>query len=435
MTYLVQLDESIIPTKYIPQFNHSHATNTNQSINPSHPIRIPVCVGIDEAGRGPVLGPMVYTLAFCPATPQVAKHLRSIGVADSKALTDSKRQDIFQTFCSQLHNTSSNDNTAVPTGWITKALHPQYISNAMLAPKKYNLNSLSFDTAISMLRELLVIEKQSNLNGTQEHENHHSMSCSSPLSYDFTANTIHYSSMSSDFTANTITCAPIGFEVVAVYVDTVGDPKKYQAMLQQTFPSIPKIVVQCKADADFEVVGAASIIAKVTRDYALKHWSIQSDLTENSLFSNASIPSSLHSLPTAPLTPSVSPAISKGNDFGSGYPGDPVTVAWLKDHLDPLFGYPSIVRFSWSTCERLLEQHGHPVLWPMTEEEEEDNHSNGSKNGNSNGSKNGNRKYSSSSSSSANVNQGKRKANIFSNQRNCNPFGHLSLFGIEPSIL
>lgn len=49
--------------------------------------------------------------------------------------------------------------------------------------------------------------------------------------------------------------------------------------------------------------------------------------------------------------------------MGSGYPGDPLTKAWLGDNMEPVFGYPSIVRFSWSTVKDLLEERGVPVEW------------------------------------------------------------------------
>lgn len=42
---------------------------------------------------------------------------------------------------------------------------------------------------------------------------------------------------------------------------------------------------------------------------------------------------------------------------------DPVTAAWMGSHIDKVFGYPELVRFSWQTTTRLLEEHAAPVRW------------------------------------------------------------------------
>ena len=47
-----------------------------------------------------------------------------------------------------------------------------------------------------------------------------------------------------------------------VYIDTVGDPDKYEMKLSKIFPSI-KFVVAKKADSLYPVVSGASIVAKV----------------------------------------------------------------------------------------------------------------------------------------------------------------------------
>ena len=47
-------------------------------------------LGIDDAGRGPVIGPMV--MAGCLITPQVETELKKIGEKDSKQLTQKRRE-------------------------------------------------------------------------------------------------------------------------------------------------------------------------------------------------------------------------------------------------------------------------------------------------------------------------------------------------------
>ncbi|XP_047522406.1 ribonuclease H2 subunit A isoform X1 [Pieris napi] len=224
----------------------------------------PCMLGVDEAGRGPVLGPMVYGIAYCPINQ--SKVLKSLGCADSKVLTEEKRDEI-------LVNMLTKDEAVQNIGWAAEIISPNYISNSMYRRAKHSLNEVSMNSAIDLIKK--VIEQGANI---QE-----------------------------------------------VYVDTVGPPEKYQAKLSDIFPGI-KITVAKKADSIYPIVSAASIVAKVTRDHALKVWQFREGLDLDY------------------------------TQFGSGYPGDPLTKKFIRDQIDPVFGYPLLVRFSWSTAELMLQE-------------------------------------------------------------------------------
>ena len=38
----------------------------------------------------------------------------------------------------------------------------------------------------------------------------------------------------------------------------------------------------------------------------------------------------------------------------------------MKDCIDPVFGFPTLVRFSWSTASKMLESKGLSVKWYST---------------------------------------------------------------------
>nr|XP_039258787.1 ribonuclease H2 subunit A-like [Styela clava]XP_039258788.1 ribonuclease H2 subunit A-like [Styela clava] len=241
----------------------------------------PCFLGIDEAGRGPVLGPMVYATCFCPLSCK--EKLANLGCDDSKALKEEQRDELFQ----KLDNCTDDF-----VGWIINILSPNYISTSMLSRTKYNLNSISHDTAIDLIKSV----------------------------------------------------QNLGIELKEVYVDTVGSPVTYTAKLKERFPSID-ITVESKADATYPIVSAASICAKVCRDKTVKNWKF-------------------------------SDKIQVAENYGSGYPSDPSTKAWLRQSVDPVFGFPDFVRFSWSTAKNILEDEAVAVEWPDEEEEEGDKKSN-----------------------------------------------------------
>ncbi|KAL1140260.1 hypothetical protein AAG570_000192 [Ranatra chinensis] len=262
---------TVTGTKDVGDFCLSHDNTESYYIKSYVPesCKTEACIlGIDEAGRGPVLGPMVYSICYCLKNKE--EELKLTGCADSKSLTEVKREVIFDKLCGLKDF----------VGWDTEVISPTVISNSMLRRQKISLNEISHNAAINLVKR------------AQES----------------------------------------GVKVTDVFVDTVGPAGKYQAKLKDIFPEL-NITVANKADATYPIVSAASIFAKVTRDICLKVWKC--------------------------------PEFLEGTDInlGSGYPGDPDTKKFLEENIDPVFGFPQVVRFSWATALKILEAKAAPIKW------------------------------------------------------------------------
>ncbi|KAG1672118.1 hypothetical protein FOA52_001705 [Chlamydomonas sp. UWO 241] len=102
--------------------------------------RLPCVLGIDEAGRGPVLGPMVYSAAYCPLSYDIA----SKQYDDSKQLTEAKRESLFAAI-------NADDNM----GWCTEILSAHYISSLMLSRNRTSLNKIAEDSTFKIIQTIL----------------------------------------------------------------------------------------------------------------------------------------------------------------------------------------------------------------------------------------------------------------------------------------
>ncbi len=231
----------------------------------------PYILGIDEAGRGPVLGPMVYGTCWCPKSK--SDLLRSLGFADSKTLTEEQRERLFALI-----------KKTKELAWAVDVISSEDISDKMLRRHKQSLNHLSHMSAAGLIQKAL----------------------------------------------------DQGYNIAEAYVDTVGPPDSYRAKLERFFPSI-SFTVCSKADSKFPIVSAASICAKVTRDHELDGWQYKEKKDFDS-------------------------------KFGCGYPGDEDTKAWLRRNIDPVFGFPSLVRFSWATAKNLLQTDACKVEWGLDDD-------------------------------------------------------------------
>lgn len=222
---------------------------------PDELMGIPLEMGIDEAGRGPVLGPMLYCGAVAPLGYEWPSR-----VNDSKQVSVEERISIL------------DELKKLPVGFIIRSISAAEISAACLSHSSASLNTLSFETARDIVKKAL--DK--------------------------------------------------GLDIKKLYVDTVGNEEKYQSWLKKQFPLID-ITVKSKADAQFKCVGAASIQAKIRRDYELENFQFEE------------------------------PNIEADKNFGCGYPNDALTKEWLENNFDRVFGFPSIVRFSWANAKQICE--------------------------------------------------------------------------------
>jgi len=199
--------------------------------------------GVDEAGRGPVLGPLVVAAV---ATDD-EESLRSMGVKDSKMLSRSRREAIYEEI------TSSQ-----PFRVVTR--DAQLIDQDRTRMSLNELEVRMFADAVAPLQPACLYADCADVNQTA-------------------------------FGHRVANLLPPGTEVVSRH----------------------------KADRDYPVVSAASIVAKVTRDRLM-------DLISEDM----------------------------GMDLGSGYPSDSKTIAflekWIKDNGNP----PLCARASWETTRQLL---------------------------------------------------------------------------------
>lgn len=209
--------------------------------------------GVDDAGRGAVIGPLV--IAGVLVREEDLPRLKELGVKDSKLLSPHRREVLAV----EIKKIVKNFNVA--------KLSPREIDIVVNSGRKlHKLNYLEAQTmarVIEALRPDLVYVDASDV--LEERFKQHILECMS-------------------FRVN--------------------------------------IISEHKADRNYVVVSAASIIAKVERDNAI-----------------------------AELSKTL------GN-IGSGYPSDPRTMSFLKECCEKLEEYPDFVRKSWKPAKKVKDEKG-----------------------------------------------------------------------------
>lgn len=189
-------------------YAHYSKIPTRISTNSSSVPGTPVVLGVDEAGRGPVIGPMVYGIFYLPIELQHSLLAQTHHFDDSKVLTPLVRARLMSLLCDPQTDLFEN------CGWAIKSLSARDIGAGMMRNGgSYNLNAQAMDATIEIIQGVIAR----------------------------------------------------GINVAEIYVDTIGQPGIYQKKLAAIFPNV-KVTVEKKADSLFPCVSAASVVAKVTRD-------------------------------------------------------------------------------------------------------------------------------------------------------------------------
>jgi ribonuclease HII len=199
--------------------------------------------GVDEAGKGPVIGPLVVAAV----TVNNAKDIANLGIKDSKQLTKRKRKELANLIKEKF-------NFAV------EIIEPKIVDEYRRRNKLNELNREAFERLISKLDPNVAYVDAADVNENR-----------------------------------------FGSQIKA----------------SLTNKKDTDVISMHKADAKIEVVAAASIIAKETRENEIEK------LKE------------------------------KIGDFGSGYPSDERTIKFLKSFYADNGKWPTGTRESWKTLERI----------------------------------------------------------------------------------
>ena len=206
--------------------------------------------GVDEAGRGPVIGPMVV------AGVQVEGEdvLKDLNIRDSKKCTPKRRERLVE---------------------VIKEKATRY------------------ETIVIQAKDIDVLRKTMTLN---------------------------------EIEVNVFAAVMKKLRSDVYYVDSADvDEKRFGNALGEKLGFKAEIVSAHKADDTYIIVGAASILAKTTRDMEVRR-----------------IAEELESALGLPL--------------GSGYPADPVTQRFLKTWIERFGSLPPETRRSWKTVKRFLRE-------------------------------------------------------------------------------
>ncbi|MGV8142226.1 MAG: ribonuclease HII [Candidatus Pacearchaeota archaeon] len=216
-------------------------------------------LGIDDAGRGPILGPMFLAGVLIKSGDE--KSLKDLGARDSKLIEHRERIVLATEIKKQVISFNIQESS------------PKEID---LAVETINLNTLEAKKAAEIINQL-------NDNTSQ-----------------------------------------IKVIVDCPSVNTVAWKKTMTSFIKNT----KNLDIHCehKADFNYPVVSAASILAKVSREEA------------------------------------VSLLKQQYGNIGSGYPSDPYTKAFLEKHKEML-KTTNIVRKSWATWKNLI---GEPIVKKKT---------------------------------------------------------------------
>ncbi len=201
-------------------------------------------LGIDEAGRGPIIGPMVIA-GVCFDQSDLL-FLKELGIKESKLLSPVARERLFK------------EIIKIAKRYRIYKIPPKEIDQAVFSSLK--ITGLEAKYIASIIEEL---------------------------------------------------------DAEEVYIDSpINNPSKFLSILRKFLKKEYRIVCEIKADLNYLQVAAASIIAKVIRDSEIRNLQ------------------------------------AKYGDFGSGYPSDPKTIAFLKSLLNENLEIEE-VRKSWKTLRRL----------------------------------------------------------------------------------